>query len=139
MKVLLDTCVISELRRANAEPKVRSAIERLDEADTFLSIITIGEISFGAHLLDEGRQRREIMGWLHGIERDFSDRILGINSQTAWLWGRLTAAARRAGQQISTADGLIAATARYHELRVMTRNIRDFASTGVQILNPWLD
>ena len=139
MKVLLDTCVISELHRANAEPKVRSAVESLGEADTFLSVITIGEISFGARLLDEGRRRREIMEWLRGIERDFADRILGINAQTAWLWGRLTADARQAGQQISTADGLIAATARYHELQVMTRNIKDFASTGVQILNPWPD
>ena len=137
MKVLLDTCVISEVHRSDAEPKVTAAVQSLAEGDAFLSAITIGEISFGLWRLERGRQQRELMEWLRGLERDFADRILGIDGQIARLWGEMNAAAQRLGRQVSTADGLVAATARHHRLQVMTRNVDDFAPTGIQIVNPW--
>ena len=137
MKVLLDTCVISEVRRSDAEPKVTAAVQSLGEGDAFLSAITIGEISFGLQRLERGKRQRELMEWLRGLEQDFAHRILGIDGKIARLWGEIAADAERAGRQVSTADGLIAATARHHRLRVMTRNVDDFAPTGIEIVNPW--
>ena len=137
MRVLLDTCVISEVRRSDAEPKVTAAVQSLREGDAFLSAITIGEISFGLRRLQRGKRQRELMEWLRSIERDFADRILGVDAAIARLWGQITADAECAGRQVAPADGLIAATARQHRLQVMTRNVDDFAPTGVQIVNPW--
>ena len=137
MKVLLDTCVISEIRRSNAEPRVTAAVQSLGEGDAFLSAITIGEISFGLRRLERGKRQRELMEWLRGLERDFADRILGIDGQIARLWGEIRADAQRAGREVAMTDGLIAATARHHGLQVMTRNVDDFTPTGIQIVNPW--
>ena len=71
------------------------------------------------------------------LERGFAERILPVDAETARLWGDLDAAARRAGRQVGVSDGLIAATAVQHGLRVMTRNVSHFAPMGVLIVNSW--
>lgn len=137
MKVLLDTCVVSELTRPKANSAVRDAVMALAEEDVFLSVITIGEIVNGIARLPPGQKKTALETWLGGLERDYAARILPIDGETARIWGTLTAAARRAGRAVAVADGLIAATARAHGLHVMTRNVSDFAPTGVLIVNPW--
>ena len=73
------------------------------------------------------------MVWVYG------ERILPIDAETVRVWGESTAAAQKNGRIVSASDGLIAATARRHGLRVMTRNVDDFAPMGVMIVNPWGD
>ncbi len=89
-------------------------------------------------MLDQGKRRNALRLWLTSLEQDYGNRILGIDPETAQIWGELTAAARKQGRVIGAVDGLIAATARRHGLHVMTRNQEDFAPTGALILNPWV-
>jgi toxin FitB len=135
---LLDTCVLSELRRPKANPAVQQAIENLDINDLFISVISIGEISKGIALLAEGLNKRAIQTWLQTLERDFSDRLLPIDLETSRIWGELAATTQKAGRPVPAVDALIAATAFRHGLHVMTRNTADFEPTGVLLVNPWV-
>jgi predicted nucleic acid-binding protein len=137
VKVLLDTCTLSELRLPKPDAGVASAIRDLDSDDLFVSAITIGEIVKGVALLQDGQKKRQLQSWLQTLERHYGDRLLPIDLETCRMWGELTAAAQKAGRTIPASDGLIAATARRHGLYIMTRNTADFESTGVPLLNPW--
>lgn len=138
MRVLLDTCVVSELRRPKANPRVRRAVESLDSEGLFLSVISVGEIAKGIALLRETKKKEELRGWMHSLEHDYSDRILGVDLETSHIWGELSAEAQKSGKIVPASDGLIAATARRHGLHVMTRNTEHFEVTGVFLINPWV-
>jgi hypothetical protein len=137
MRVLLDTCVLSELRHPKGHDGVRQAVDALNEEDLFVSVITIGEILKGISLLRESPKKRALATWVETLERDYADRLLPINLEICRLWGELTATAQKAGRVVPATDGLIAATALRHGLRVMTRNTADFEPTGVLVINPW--
>lgn len=137
MKVLLDTCVLSELRRGKSDAPVTAAVAALPHDALFLSVITLGEIVKGVDLLAEGRKKKELRQWLQIIKSDFSDHILGIDPMTAQIWGEITARAQLRGILIPASDGLIAATALQHGLHLMTRNTKHFIATGVLVLDPW--
>lgn len=139
MKVLLDTCALSELRRPKPDAGVARAIRDLDSDDLFVSVVTIGEIVKGVALLQDGQKKRLLQSWLLTLERHYGDRILPIDLETCRMWGELTAAAQKAGRTIPASDGQIAATARRHGLYIMTRNTADFETSGVPLLNPWED
>ena len=139
MKVLLDTCVISETTRPKGARSVREHIAALRSEDTFLSVVTIGEIAHGIARLASGRKKAALETFLLGLEQDFGSRILEVDVQTARIWGETTAAAKQRGKSIPIPDGLIAATAIRHGLHVMTRNVSDFEGTGAMIINPWED
>ena len=136
MSALLDTCVVSETYKEAPEQAVIAKVEALGE-QTYISVITIGEMLKGAYRLAPGRKQREILEKLDNTQADLGSRILGIDLEIARLWGELTAHAQRRGRQIAAPDGLIAATARYHDLPVMTRNVGDFTPAGVDVVNPW--
>ena len=138
MKVLLDTCVLSEIRHPRGNPAVREAVLAFSDNDLFISVLTLGELAKGVALLDAGQRQQELNAWLTGLEEQFADRILDITGDIVRVWGELTAAAQRNGRVVPASDGLIAATALQHGLQVMTRNVDDFAPTGVRILNPWM-
>lgn len=137
MNVLLDTCVLSELNKPQPLQAVCSAIELLQDEQIFLSCITIGEIQKGVDLLPEGKRKTDLRKWLVGLEQNYENRILPITTETTKLWGELTANAQKKGLVLAVADGLIAATAIGHGLKLITRNVKDFEMTGVQLFNPW--
>jgi len=137
LRVLLDTCVLSELRRPKCHAAVRRAVEGLDSESLFVSVISIGEIAKGIALLRENRHKRTLQTWLQTLQRSYADRLLPIDLETCHIWGELTAAAQRAGRIVPACDGLIAASARRYGLHVMTRNTADFEPTGVLMVNPW--
>ena len=137
MRVLLDTCVLSELRRPKGHPGVRRVVEALESDSLFVSVVSIGEIAKEIALLKESKNKRELHAWLQALERYYADRVLPVDLETGHTWGELTAAARKAGKIVPASDGLIAATARRHGLHVMTRNTEHFEPTGVLLLNPW--
>lgn len=137
MKVLLDTCVISELARPNCHPAIRQLLSDTPEEHLYLSVITIGELTKGVSLLAESHRKQALQLWLYGLLRRFSAQILPITEDTAEIWGKLTARAQGEGKTIPIADGLIAATALGHGLAVVTRNSRDFVATGVLVIDPW--
>ncbi|MEA3303400.1 MAG: type II toxin-antitoxin system VapC family toxin [Pseudomonadota bacterium] len=139
MRILLDTCVLSELRREQCNPDVYRSVEKATDEELFVSVITIGEIAKGACLLDDGRRKRELLEWLQTVKQDYSDRILQIDLETVEIWGELTARAQKSGKTVAASDGLIAATALRHGLHVMTGNVDDFLPTGVLLSNPWAE
>jgi predicted nucleic acid-binding protein len=131
---LIDTMVLSELRRRRRDPGVVAWIRRVRQEDCFLSVVSIGEIERGIV-----RQRTvdplfadQLAAWLDQLLRLHGDRLLTIDLGTARRWGQLSAALGHGG-----ADLLIAATALEHGLTVVTRNLRHFTPTGVATLNPW--
>ncbi len=124
MRVLLDTCVLSELRKDHCHSNVRDTIAEISDSHLFTSVITIGEITKGIHLLADSQRKRVLNNWLHTIERSYSDRILPIDLEIVRIWGEFTAQAQKAGKTVAASDGLIAATACRHGLHVMTRNHR---------------
>lgn len=139
MRVLLDTCVLSELYKPRPLPSVSQAVEQLPDENLYISVITLGEISKGIALLPDSRRKRDLSTWLSIIESSYDERILPIDAETASIWGEITAAAQKNGLIVSMADGLIAATALRHGLHLMTRNVKDFQPTGVLLINPWDD
>ena len=139
MRVLLDTCVLSELRKPQPDADVLRAVDEVPDDDLFVSVISLGEIAKGMALLDESRRKRELQSWLQALERDYATRLLEVDRETAHIWGELTAAAHKNGKIISASNGLIAATARRHGLHVMTRNVSDFEPIGTMLINPWSD
>lgn len=139
VSVILDTCVLSELKRPVPEPWVVQRLGALEPGQIFLSVVTIGELIKGIRLMPHGQRRRDFEVWQADTESEFQDRILPIDAQIARLWGRLAADLQSRGRQLAMTDGLIAATAIVNGLSVMTRNTRDFVDTGVPLIDPWDD
>jgi len=137
VKVLLDTCVVSEIQKPDGNQRVKDAVLRLAPDDVFLSAITVGEVRYGISLLPDGRKRTALEHWFMRLQEEYSDRILPVTVDIARDWGELTAQVRRSGGMLFPADGLIAASALRHGMRVLTRNTRDFAASGVPLIDPW--
>lgn len=137
MRLLLDTCVLSEVRHPQGSTKVKGFIRACSDANLFISVITIGELVRGFSLLEESTRKRSLSQWLYELEDQFADRILSIDTETGQIWGEITAQRQRAGRPLSTADGLIAASGIRHGLHIATRNTADFESTGALLINPW--
>ena len=137
MKVLLDTNVISEISRPQGSAGVKKYAAGLIESQTFLSVISIGELTRGIALLPDGDRRKSLEDWLSEIESHYSDRIFICTIGTVHRWGKLTARVQRAGRTIGAADGLIAATALQHELVLATRSARHFEGIVPEVVEPW--
>lgn len=129
---LVDTNVVSEARRNS--PEAVAWLRSAAPSSIYLSVITLGEIMKGIALKE--RSDRQAAGhlaeWLGKLRQDFSVRILPISDHVAIEWGRIAALRPR-----GDADGLIAATAKVHDLILVTRNVADFDDAGVSIVNPW--
>jgi toxin FitB len=135
---LLDTNCISELVRANPSASVLRWVDAANESLLYLSVLTLGEIRKGVAMLPTSPRRTKLEIWLEvELKMRFAGRILSITSQIADRWGVLAAAAKRAGRALSAVDGLLAATALQHNLAIVTRNVADFDTCQVQVVNPW--
>ena len=101
-------------------------------------MVSLGEILKGVTLLVESKRRGRLQSWLDETLRPwFEGRILPVTAPIAERWGVLSGKCRLQGRQVKVADGLIVATALHHQLTIVTRNVRDFAGLGADILNPW--
>ncbi len=138
MKYLLDTCVISELIRKQPDPRVVAWVDNLHESEAFLSAITVGEIKRGVERLPQSDRQAAIRTWLeHDLLVRFQGRILPLDAWVMLTWGQLMAASEQGGRPLPAFDSLIAATALSGGLVVATRNVADFAGTGVGVFDPW--
>jgi predicted nucleic acid-binding protein len=135
VKFLLDTNVIAELRKgARANLHVRAWFESLDSDAIMLSVLTIGEIRRG---IENVRRRdpataKALERWLRRLVAEHRDRILPIDLPVAEEWGRLNVP-----DPLPVVDALLAATAKVHGLTFVTRNVKDVARTGVELMNPF--
>ena len=134
MSFLLDTNIISDLRR-RSQSRAGLLAWFSDQAPDalYLSVITLGEIRQGIEQVRrrDGRQAQVLGRWLDDLSSLYGDRVLPVDGRVADEWGRL-----RAVRTLPVLDTLLAATARVHDLTLVTRNERDFADLGVTILNP---
>ena len=139
MIYLLDTCVISELVARQPNPNVVDWIDGIDEGKLFLSAITIGEIKKGIEKLGDSERRRSLGEWLEDdLLPRFSDRVLPIDTSVMLEWGKLASDLERRGRPMPAIDSLIAATCLHGQLVLVTRNEDDFAHSGVEVINPWV-
>jgi len=134
MGFLLDTNVISELRRVNPHPRVLAWQQNQRRAEAYLSVLVIGEIRQGIERLRrrDPAHARALEQWLAGLLTSYRDRILPVTTDVAEEWGRLNALP----QPIPVIDGLMAATAKIHQLTLVTRNVAH-ARSGVAVVNPF--
>jgi toxin FitB len=135
MEFLLDTNVVSELRRKRRnDPKVQTWLRSVSSDDLFTSVIVIGEIRRG---IEKVRPAHPIFAsqlelWLREFQSSYQDRILSITEEIAEFWGSLCP-----NDPLPEPDGLIAATALHNGMTLVTRNLQHVRRSGVQLLNPW--
>lgn len=134
MKWLLDTNVLSELRRKQCEPRVKKWVAEQESDSLGISVMSLAEIRRGVELkrVKDPLQADVIEKWLTRTAKRHAGHILPVTEAIADRWGRLPAKKAQPG-----IDGFIAATALEHDLTVVTRNVADFKDTGVRIVNPW--
>jgi toxin FitB len=134
LSYLIDTNVLSELRRREPNPGVVEWFADRPSRVLFLSVLTLGEIRKGIEALPDGERRLKLLDWLEiELPAFFAGRVLPIDAAVADRWG-LLAEARR---PLPAVDSMLAATALHHELRLVTRNESDFACPGLEVINPW--
>ncbi|MBV8725050.1 MAG: type II toxin-antitoxin system VapC family toxin [Candidatus Eremiobacteraeota bacterium] len=136
---LLDTMVVSEGTKSRPNRGLSSWLAEVDENSTYISVFTIGELQKGIARLDPRLPRRaDLDRWLtFELIGRFGRRILAFDTNVARHWGAMLASALDRGAMLSVVDSQIAATASLHRLKVVTRNERHFAPTGVGTFNPW--
>ena len=132
---LLDTVVVSEPMRKAPDRQVIAWLSAADERTLHLSVITLGEIRKGIDLLPDRPRRDHLERWLGDLRERFGERVLPIDEAVANRWGQLCATT--AAQPLPSIDAQIAATALYHGLTLVTRNVADVGRSGVPVLNPW--
>lgn len=138
MNYLIDTCVVSELSSRQPNPAVVAWVDGIDDERMFLSVITIGEVKRGVEKLPESVRKKVLDDWLnHDLLVRFEGRILSVDAPVMLAWGTLYASLERVGRPMPAIDSLIAAQALHFKLRLVTRNVADFAASGVEIVNPW--
>ena len=136
MSYLLDTNVLSELRRKTPDAAVLEWFTRRPASTLYLSVLTIGELRKGIEGVPDAKRRMALTDWLEtDLPALFAGRILPVDTQVADRWGRLLSAA---GRPLPAIDSLLAASAAQHGLSMVTRNSRDFADLGLDVINPWV-
>jgi predicted nucleic acid-binding protein len=135
---LLDTNVISELKRARPDANVSSFIANKPLEHLYLSVVTFAEIRFGIELLADVGRRSDLKNWLDNKLRPmFAGRELPITEDILLSWRLIVEKGRRRRYTFSHPDVLIAASAAHYSLIVVTRNVRDFVEAGVTVIDPW--
>ncbi len=135
MSYLIDTNVLSELRRKQPDPQVVAWLQARPPQSLFLSVLTLGEIRKGIERVTDIGRQQAFLDWLEvELPNYFLNRLLNIDAHTADRWGRLMASA---GRPLPAIDGLLAATALQHDLTLVTRNIKDFSGLQVKLISPW--
>jgi predicted nucleic acid-binding protein len=132
---LIDTNVLSELRRKLPHPGVSAWFAQRPASSLYMSVLTLGELRKGIDGLNDEDRKLVLSDWLHTeLSMFFLGRVLSIDEQVADRWGQLVAAA---GRPLPAIDSLLAATALVHGLTVVTRNAKDFEGLGLAVINPW--
>jgi len=137
LSYLIDTNVLSELRRKSPDAHVVQWINSRPVTSLYLSVITLGELRKGIDSLADSKRRLKLVDWLETeLPLFFAGRILAIDEGVADEWGKLLA---KAGRTVPAIDSLLGATASHHGLTMVTRNSKDFENLGLDVLNPWKD
>jgi len=137
---LLDTHVISELRRPRPSARVRNFVAGQRLEDSFVSTVAFAEIRYGTETVGDPIRRAELNDWLlNRVRPMFDQRVFEVSEDVMFKWRLLVEDGRKVGHTFSQPDLIIAATALQHGLTVVTRDTGDYKHARVPLLNPWLD
>ncbi len=137
---LLDTNILSELRRRKPERKVVAFVAAQPLDRLFVSSVTFAEIRFGIELLPDANLRAELNHWLeHRVRPMFEQRVLQISEDIMFKWRLLVEDGRKSGHTFSQPDLIIAATALHHGFTVVSRDVAEYAKARVPVFNPWAE
>ena len=135
---LLDTNILSELRRPRPEPRVVSFVSAQPLESLFVSAVTFAEIRFGIELITDAHKRASLNDWLNlQLRPMFENRALPITEDIMFKWRLLVEEGRKTGHTFSQPDLIIAATALHHGLTVVTRDSGGYEKAGVSLVDPW--
>ena len=136
MKYLLDTNIISELRKHDCNPKVRAFTDGIPLEDMYICSISIGELCYGMEKLPSGKKKKNLTVWLYTkLPEWFNGRIISLDADTMTEWGRIRA---NTGSTMPVVDSLIASAAITNHMTLVTRNTKDFEDIeGIILINPW--
>lgn len=135
--IVLDTNVVSEMMRAEPDPRVTTWLVRQRPRDRFITSVTVAEIGYGIARLPDGRRRDALGAEASRAFAQFAEATLPFGGDAAALYGDIVTERQRAGTPISTFDALLAAIVRSHRAPLATRNTSDFAGLGLDLVNPW--
>lgn len=137
---LLDTNVISELRRPKPDDKVAAFVRAQPLEALHISVVTLAEIRFGIELLPEATRRSALNDWLtHKVRPMFGQRVLTITEDIMFKWRLMVEEGRKSGHTFSQPDLIIAATAQHHGLTVVSRDTKEYVIARIEVFNPWTD
>jgi toxin FitB len=140
MRWLLDTNILSELRRPKPEPKVVAFVAKQPLELLYISVVTLAEIRFGIEILPDVARRYDLNDWLaHKVRPMFEQRVLPITEDVMLKWRLLVDEGRKIGHTFSQPDLIIAATAQHHDLTIVSRDTSDFEKARVAVFNPWVE
>ena len=134
MRYLVDANVLSEPTKSQPSAKVVDWLAR-NERDLAVDSIILGELCIGVLALPGGRKRAKLKAWFESVARTIHS--LPWDLAVSRQWAELVVRLKRRGEVMPLLDGMIAATAITHRLTVVTRNVRDFAKTGVDVVDPF--
>jgi predicted nucleic acid-binding protein len=135
---LLDTNVLSEIRRPRPHRKVVAFVAEQPLDLLYISIVTLAEIRFGIELVKDASRRAELNAWLtNRIRPLFAQRVLDVTEDVFFTWRLLVEQGRKSGHTFSQPDLFIAATALHHGMTVVSRDAREYEQAGAEVFNPW--
>ena len=134
---MLDTNVLSELLRPQADARVVAFINSL--ADPVVSVIVFHELAFGVEKLPPGQRKARLSAGIDEVRHRFKERTVPVDAEVARIAGNLRAAEAVSGFAADGMDSLVAASAIVAAARLATRNTKDFARMGIELVNPWME
>lgn len=135
---LLDTNILSELRRPRPEPRVLAFVAAQALDLLYVSSVTFAEVRFGIERVDDFTRRAELNDWLaHEVRPMFDGRVLPVTEDVMFKWRLLVEERRKAGHTFSQPDLIIGATALHHGLTVVSRDTRDYTYARIPVYDPW--
>ena len=136
--IVLDTNVVSELTRRHGDPNILAWVDQYPPESVYLTAVTAAELLYGVIRLPAGSRKDYLMSRTRVLLEDaFADRVVAFTADAALEYAEIVAGRERQGRPIDTADAQIAAICRLYDADLATRNVKDFADTGVRLVDPW--
>lgn len=135
--IVVDTNVVSELMKAAPDDSVRNWLLSQNQADVFTTAVTVAEVLYGIERLPQEQRRAQLASAARQIFADFGDHVLAFDHQAAGVYAEIVHARDERGLPINGLDAQIAAVCAVHDAALATRNVKDFALTGIRVIDPW--
>jgi hypothetical protein len=137
--IILDTNVTSEIMRASPSPVVITWLRAQDPKELYSTAVTVAEIRYGIARLPNSARKKKLVEAAADVFAAFSDRVLAFDLAAADEYGDIVLTRERAGASINGFDAQIASICRAHDALLATRNVKDFANSGINVANPWAE